>query len=213
MMLLNIRAYRKMLKLAAPLPLVCVVAVSALGQTASDLAAKYPSVSAYEIRPGILMTAKYAGDGQVCEIVLEARHYQTQKVDLSSIIPAKLEAHLIDELVPVSERGEPKNRWSNKEPKDSWLDPDSYTAGGVSFTKRSYENVSIEEHGYYRCHDDSKGKTDCGEGGDEVVVIRWTKRACAASKSGGAVSTKQNHNATTMPAAKAPTEQTRKPAI
>jgi len=184
---MNIQSIRRRGNMFAKSFLLAAItmAISALGQTASDLAAKYPSVSAYQIRPGILMTAKYSNDGQVCEMVLEARHYQTpEKVDLNTTIPAKLENSLIDELVPPSERGELKNRWSNKDPKDAWLDPDSFTAGGVSYTKRSYENVSIEEHGYYRCHEDpsSKLKTDCSEGGDEVVVIRWNKRACTTPK-------------------------------
>src|SRR5215831_235171 len=153
---------------------VCLgTAVPGCGQTAADLAAKYPSVSAYEIRPGILMTAKYGADGQVCEMVLEARHYQTpEKVDLRSVIPGKLEDSLIDELVPIPERGEPIHRWSKKEPKDGWLDTDSYMAGGVSYLKRSYENVSIEQHGYYNCHEnphsaDRKGSAnglDCSDG-------------------------------------------------
>jgi len=137
------------------------------------------------------MTAKYGADGQVCEMVLEARHYQTpEKVDLRSVIPGKLEDSLIDELVPIPERGEPIHRWSKKEPKDGWLDTDSYMAGGVSYLKRSYENVSIEQHGYYNCHEnphsaDRKGSAnglDCSDGGDEVVVIRWTKRACGTGK-------------------------------
>jgi hypothetical protein len=134
------------------------------------------------------MTAKYAADGQVCEMVLEVRHYHSRKeIDLDNVSPGKLETSLIDELVPKSERGEPSNRWSKREPKDAWVDPDSYMAGGVSYIKRSYENVIIEQHGYYRCHSDSfskeKDKADCREGGDEVIVIRWTKRACAAGKS------------------------------
>jgi hypothetical protein len=166
--------------------------IPALGQSAADLAAKYPSLSAYEVRPGILMTAKYTEDGQVCEMVLEARHYQTpQNIDFGSVIPAKLEDRLIDELVPTSERGEPKHRWSNKEPKDAWVDPDSFIAGGRSYTKRSYENVTVEEHGYYACHENPyskpKGNLDCSEGGDEVVVIRWTKRSCTVGKSNGSM--------------------------
>ena len=170
---------------------ILTVAVAAWGQTAADLAAKYPSVSAYEVRPGILMTAKYAADGQICEMVLEPRHYQSgNNVDLETVLPAEQERQVLDELVPASERGEPKNRWSKREPKDSWLDPASYMAGGVSYFKRSYENVSIEQHGYYRCHDNpnakkTNGKLDCGEGGDEVVVVRWTKRSCTVGKSNG----------------------------
>jgi hypothetical protein len=164
----------------------------ALGESSPTLGAKYPSVSAYEVRPGILMTAKYTEDGQVCEMVLETRHYQTpQNIDFGSVIPAKLEDRLIDELVPTSERGEPKHRWSNKEPKDAWVDPDSFIAGGRSYTKRSYENVTVEEHGYYACHENPyskpKGKLDCSEGGDEVVVIRWTKRRCTVGKSNGSL--------------------------
>jgi len=167
------------------------VGVGAWGQTAAELAAKYPSVSAYEVRPGILMTVKYASDGQICEMVLEPRHYQSgNNVYLETVLPAEQEKQVLDELVPASERGEPKNRWSKREPKDSWLDPASYMAGGVSYFKRSYENVSIEQHGYYRCHDNPKpkktdGKLDCSEGGDEVVVVHWTKRSCTAGKTNG----------------------------
>src|SRR5437588_2590527 len=144
-----VRAFVKLAVLAS-----VSVAIPGVGQTAADLAGKYPAVSAYEVRPGVLLTAKYAENGQVCELVLEARHYQTPgKVELSSIIPPKLEDSLIDELVPMAERGEPKHRWSNKEPKDAWVDPDSFSAGGVSYVKRSYENVTVEEHGYYTCHE------------------------------------------------------------
>jgi hypothetical protein len=170
---------------------LALLAVSVWGQTAADLAAKYPSVSAYEVRPGILMTAKYAADGRICELVLEPRHYQAgDGIDLDAVLPARLEKEVIDELAPPSERGDPIHRWSKKEPKDSWLDPDSYMAGGVSYFKRSYENVSIEQHGYYRCHDNQSskktdGKLDCSEGGDEVVVIRWTKRSCKTGKQNG----------------------------
>jgi hypothetical protein len=175
----KIRGFAKLVVLAS-----VSAAIPGLGQTAADLAGKYPVVSAYEVRPGVLLTAKYAEDGQACELVLEARHYQTPaKIELRSTIPPKLEDTLIDELVPMSERGEPKRRWSNKEPRDAWVDPDSFSAGGVSYVKRSYENVTIEEHGYYVCHENprstkSKDKLDCSEGGDEVVVIRWTKRTC-----------------------------------
>jgi hypothetical protein len=165
-----------------------LIGAPVFGQTAAELSAKYPPVSAYEIRPGILMTAKYADDGQVCEMVLEVRHYRTpEKVELSSVIQPKLELGLIDELVPTAERGEPIHRWSNKEPKDSWVDPDSFSAGGMSYVKRSYKNVTVEEYGYYQCHQGahsskSKEQVNCGEGGDEAIVIRWRKRACGSSK-------------------------------
>jgi hypothetical protein len=207
----KIREQMKAYMSVKPLLVFCfMVAVSSWGQTAGDLAAKYHSVSAYEVRPGVLMTAKYADDGQVCEMVLEVRHYHSpENIDLDSVIPGKLETRLVDELVPASERGEPKNRWlNNREPKDGWVDPDSYSAGGVSYIKRSYENVSIEEHGYYRCHEapSSKEKVDCGEGGNEVVVIRWTKRTCSGPKAKTSDSTKANNRTDTAADTKSPAE-------
>ena len=47
--------------------LLLTLAVAALGQTSADLSAKYPNV-AYRIRPHVLMTARFAPDGQVCEM-------------------------------------------------------------------------------------------------------------------------------------------------
>ena len=50
------------------------------GQSSNDLSARYAAVSAYQVRPGILMTAKYAEDGQVCEMVLQ-RVYTPDQTD------------------------------------------------------------------------------------------------------------------------------------
>ncbi len=56
---------------------VCILfltlAVAALGQTSADLSAKYPQITAYKVRPDVQMTAKFSGDGQVCEMTLEKR--------------------------------------------------------------------------------------------------------------------------------------------
>ena len=51
--------------------LLLTLAVAALGQKSADLSAKYPNVIAYRIRPHVLMTARFAADGQVCETTLE----------------------------------------------------------------------------------------------------------------------------------------------
>jgi hypothetical protein len=67
-----------------------LVAVSASGQTSGDLAVKDLAVSGHEIHPGVLMTAEYAEDGQVCEMTVEKRHTTETKIDLSSSIPAEL---------------------------------------------------------------------------------------------------------------------------
>ena len=53
--------------------LLLTLVVAALGQTSSDLSAKYPQVTAYKVRPDVLMTARFAADGQVCEMTVEKR--------------------------------------------------------------------------------------------------------------------------------------------
>jgi hypothetical protein len=151
-----------------PLTLASVVVIGtvcASGQTSAYLSAKYVPLSAYEVRPGVLMTATYGEDGQVCVMTIEKRHSSSKRadIDLSSKMPAKLVDELTDELVPPAERGPAKSKW---------LDDDSYVAGGVSYTKRSFENVSIEIHG---------STSESCDGGDEVVIIRWTKRSCGNS--------------------------------
>ncbi len=152
--------------------LVCVaIAASALGQTAGDLAAKYPSVSAYKVRPGILMTATYAEDGQVCEMVLQ-RRYMPDQTDADSTIPAKQEERLIEELVPEDARGPATSKWLTN----------SSVGGGVMHTEKDFENVLVKIDGTYSCTEGKSGsKPDCGHGGTSVITIRWKKRACAVS--------------------------------
>ena len=51
------------------LPLVGLfIAIGSQSQLSIELSAKYPVVTSYEVRPGILMTPKYSDDGQVCEM-------------------------------------------------------------------------------------------------------------------------------------------------
>ena len=57
------------------LPLLLVVSSSE--QTSADLSAKFTHITAYKIRSDVLMTARFAADGQVCEMALQKR----QKTD------------------------------------------------------------------------------------------------------------------------------------
>jgi hypothetical protein len=123
----------------------------ASAQTAADLSSKYPVVRAYEVRPGILM-------------ILEKRHQTPDKTDLGSTIPGRVVDQLIEELVPPDRRGQPANRWLNKE---------SHIGGGVADTERDFENVSIRIIGSISNSCDS---------GNEVVIIHWKKRTCAVPK-------------------------------
>src|SRR5215471_1931155 len=126
-----------------------LLSIAASGQTATDMSAKYPALSAYEVRPGILMTANYADDGQVCEITLQ-RYYSPNQKDADSTIPAKLEDQLIDELAPEAERGPASNRMK-------W---NGFTAGGVSHAERDFANVLVVIDGTYSCSEEGGGKTN-----------------------------------------------------
>ena len=137
--------------------------VAAGGQTSDKLSVKYPLVQAYEVRPGILMTPKYAEDGQVCEMIVEKRHQTATTTDLGSTIPRDLVKELIDELVPPTERGRPTKRYLRG-------DSESTIAGGVENTDSDFENVAIRIVG--------SASLSCGAG-DEVVIIQWKKRICA----------------------------------
>jgi hypothetical protein len=143
--------------------LLVMFAACAWGQTAADISAKYPVVNAYEVRPGILMTTKYAEDGQVCEMVLEKRHKTVEKTDLGSTIPHEVVRQLLDELVPAVDRGKRTKRYLRG-------DSESTISGNIELTESEYENVSIE----------ILGSLSPGASGDVVVTIDWKKRTCAA---------------------------------
>ena len=149
-----------------------LLSITALGQTATEINAKYPAVNAYEVRPGILMTVKYADNGEVCEITLQ-RYYSPNQPDADTTIPAKLEDQLIDELAPQALRGPANNQ-------PHW---NGFTAGGVSHFERDFANVLVTIDGTYWCSEESGGKTNCGHGGTKVITIQWKKRTCATPKS------------------------------
>jgi len=96
-----------MRKLLPALALVFVIAASSRSQSASDFSAKYPVVTSYEIRPGVLMTPRYTAEGQVCEIQFERQRGTRSGVWLDSSMSDKLVLSIVDELAPPAERGKP----------------------------------------------------------------------------------------------------------
>ena len=140
--------------------LLVLTAVSLMhAQSLDDLAAKYKKVTVYQVRPGVLMTARFAGDGRVCEMVLRKDHYPSEnKADLTYTISKKDRDELIDELVPVVDRGAPIKGGAS-----------GFISGNVSQTKLSYENVSIDEVG---------GFVGACVPGTALIVVRWRNRGC-----------------------------------
>jgi hypothetical protein len=124
--------------------------------------AKYKPVEAYEIRPGILMMPRYSADGQVCEIVIEKHHYSNDTAILGSTIPRELIIQIVDELVPINERGPLLPTNLGRE----------YLAlyGGNSYTAfADYKNVSIDIAG---------NASPIGFAGDIVATIHWKNLKC-----------------------------------
>ena len=137
------------------------VSVIATGQTSADLSVKYRQVTSYELRPDVLMTPKFAADGQVCQMVLEKR----QKTDAGIVFGAAFSGaeikELVDELVPGAERG-----------RDLTTILNTTIDGGFITTEYTYDNVLIRVYGVTRPE----------PGGDRVVVIRWRKRTCGTAQ-------------------------------
>jgi hypothetical protein len=132
-----------------------------VGQTAQELASRFPVLSAYQIRPGILMLSRFDSKGQICEAIVEpirqGSKSKTQQLTLSN----KLADELIEEIAPVDLRGASSGRF---------FDPDSTVAGGIYELKTNYEFVSIEKMGNV--------PQEAGDDTIQVVRITWTKRSC-----------------------------------
>lgn len=168
------------------------LAVIASAQSATDLSTKYPALTAYEVRPGVLMMLSYGPDAHICEMLIEGRHATntTAKttIDFNSFLPPTLVKDLVDELAPPSVRGKPLEAYGN------WVGS-ATVDGQFTMTKYSYENVTVDIYGLLAGAEPSKawhilaestsiaenhglGKSDDSLKADVVVIIRWTNRNC-----------------------------------
>lgn len=144
-----------------------LAAISASAQTADELTAKYGSpVELFEVRSGILMSVKYTADRQVCEMTLDRRHTTDAGINLASSLSDELVRELIDELAPVVERGERKDKAYGKD--KYYLE--STIGGNIIDTKYKYENVTIRVVGSF---------SPTGEGGESrVLIIKHNHKLC-----------------------------------
>jgi len=139
--------------------MILTLGVPGFTQTSSDLERKYGSpVKEYEMRPGILMTATYSDDGQVCKMYVERRHFSETGFDQRLYLSPEVIIELIDELVPTELRG-------GKTKGDGF----SRITGQVSEQIYDYENVSITVLA-------SAASSECN--GDAALIIKWKNRAC-----------------------------------
>ena len=138
-----------MTKPLLPVCLVFLFIAAANGQTSTDLANRYHHHEVYEIQPGVQMTAKFAADGQVCEMQVEQAHFGKNGADLrDGLDQAKINA-IIDLLVPKEERGKKIT--------------DLEECVGACQTVDEYSNVFV--------HVFSGGNT-------RLIAINWRDRNC-----------------------------------
>ena len=139
-----------------------VVSLPLWGQTSADLSAKYPRVTAYKVRADVLMLARFASDGQVCEMTLEKREKTDVGIVFGNSFSEKEIQSLLAELVPENERGRNLTR-----PLNGTID------GGFITTDYTYENVLIRVNGITRPE----------PAGNMVITITWPKRTCNGGQS------------------------------
>jgi hypothetical protein len=95
---------------------------------------KYRKVEGYEVRPGVLVTPRFTADRQLCEIGIERRGYSPEVIRLSSMTREEIES-IVDELVPLAERGNPMRDF-----------PSGLVSidGSAETSWEEFENVSIQ---------------------------------------------------------------------
>ena len=91
---------------------VLLVSLPAVAQSSADFEQKYGRRGnhlvqriGFEVRAGVIMTASFAADGQVCAAVIEPKRVTESGIDLERRMPAALAREIVDEIVPASERG------------------------------------------------------------------------------------------------------------
>jgi len=134
---------------------------STLGQTSADLNKNYPPMTAYEVRPGILMTAEFAADGQVCKMTLEPRRTSKDSINLGVLVDDDLVNAFVDEVAPVASRGKPGR-----------FDGMTLMMGQPAITLKDYEFVTIRRYGTTRNIDGKQFLEPW------VVTVTWNKRTC-----------------------------------
>jgi hypothetical protein len=144
-----------MLKLLITICVILAFATISSAQTQTELANKYPHHEVYEVQPGVQMTAKFASNGLVCELLAEQAHFGKNGADLSDGIDENRISGLLDELVPPSQRGK-------MEPPGH----SSLVSGNDEESITSYEYVTISV--WYSL---SRRST-------VAVIVKWRHRTC-----------------------------------
>jgi hypothetical protein len=164
MPLLNFGAPSMLRNFAAFLLFILLVP-SVWSQSAADLAQKFPHHEVYEVEPGIMMSAKFASSGLVCEMRIEQTHFDKDIVDLRTGIDMDKINALLDRLVPPSERGE-RDR--------DGLSGLIAVSGPTMVKSDRYANVDVDVMWSVETHKKSVTTTS-----GAVLKIKWRNRSCS----------------------------------
>jgi hypothetical protein len=141
--------------------LVFALQSSFTGKTALTLRERYgqPISETYLVRPGIAVSAIYGESGDVCELLISPQK-SSSLMKSANLTPATIDfnqmTEIIDELVPVSERGKGKGT--------SMLNLRCLPADDCAGSEGSWEKLRI-----YR---------NAGRGGEHYATIQWQRDEC-----------------------------------
>ena len=142
--------------------LIVFMVTSGWTQSATDLAQKFRHHEVFEIEPGVVMLAKYAPDGLVCEMHVEQTHFNEDVTDLRIGLELDKIDALLDRLVSPSERGEKQE------------DESGLTAISGTMTRTdNYANIIVNVTSGVEA---SKKKWTIS--GPTVLKIKWRNRPC-----------------------------------
>jgi hypothetical protein len=154
-----------MLRNFRALILFTLLVPSGWGQSAADLGQKFPHHEIYDVEPGVVMSARFASSGLVCEMRVEQTHFGKDIVDLRTGIDMVKVDSLLDRLVPSSERGE-----RARDDLSGLI-----TVTGPTMVKSDrYANVDVDVMWSVETHKKSVTTTS-----GVVLKIKWRNRSCS----------------------------------
>ncbi len=135
------------------------------GQSAAELARKFPHHEVYEVAPGVVMSARFAPSGEVCAMKVEQSHFKKDAVDLRIGLELASIDQLLNRLVPGAERGEKE---------EGTLSSVITVTGPTTQKIDRYANVTVEVIWNAK----ARGKT-LTQVGPAVMEIKWRNRSCS----------------------------------
>ncbi len=138
--------------------LLLTMAPRTSAQDAQRLERKFPKLEAYAATPDVLLLARYAADGQFCELVMQPRHWVRKTMRVDPTLSQKEIVTLVEDLVPESQRGK----------KDAELSSGMLVISGATFSSTvKYEKMNIIFAG------SSKEL-----GAPTIALVEWPERHC-----------------------------------